>query len=228
MHIKPDTKFLFLITFFGIAFGCNKPDSEHHNLPSFQQVNLVANSSEYHPVTVDPAWLKPFGIAWSPTGIAWVNSVGSHVSELYSSGGAVVRKPVNIPAATDTSGGLPCGIVFSGGQGFNLSNGPSLFLFIGFDGMLSGWNPASGNTAKRLKSPSKSNYTGLAIAANNRRNLIYGSNFGANKIDIWDTTFSLVKMPFKDPGLPADYLPYNIQVVGNQLFVMYAQLSTTV
>ena len=34
-------------------------------------------------------------------------------------------------------------------------------------------------------------------------------------------------MPFRDPGLPAEYSPYNIQAVGEKLFVMYAQLSNT-
>lgn len=225
--IKPGTKFLLLTTLFGIAFGCNKQNGDHHNQQNFQQVNLVANSSEYDPVTLDPTLLNAFGIAWSPNGVAWVNSVGGHVSELYSAEGAIVRKPVNIPSPVDSVGGLPCGIVFSGGQGFKLSNGPALFLFTGFDGVLSGWNPASGDNAKRLKHPLRSNYTGLAIASDNGRNLIYGANFGANRIDVWDTTFSRVVMSFKDPTLPADYSPYNIQAVGNQLFVMYAQLTTT-
>jgi uncharacterized protein (TIGR03118 family) len=32
-------------------------------------------------------------------------------------------------------------------------------------------------------------------------------------------------MSFKDPGIPSDYSPYNIQALGEKLFVMYAQLS---
>ena len=225
--MRVSAKSLLLVTLFGMALGCHKPNGDHHNQKNFQQVNLVANSSEYDPVTLDPTLLNAFGIAWSPSGVAWVNSVGGHVSELYSAEGAIVRKPVNVPSPIDTVGGLPTGIVFSNGQGFKVSNGSALFLFAGFDGVLSGWNPASGNNAKRVKSEPGANYTGLALASNNGHHLIYGANFGANRIDVWDTTFALVKMSFKDPTLPADYSPYNIQTVGNQLFVMYAQLTTT-
>ena len=39
-----------------------------------------------------------------------------------------------------------------------------------------------------------------------------------------DTAFAPVAMSFKDPYLPADYSPYNIQAVGDLLFVIYAKL----
>ena len=139
-----------LITF---APGCYK-STVYTNpaLQDFEQVNLVANSSVYHPVTVDTTLLNAFGVDWSPNGVAWVNSVGGHVSELYSGEGAIVRKPVRIPlSTTDSTGGLPTGIVFSGGKGFNLVNGPSAFLFAGFDGVISGWNAASGDIARGTK-----------------------------------------------------------------------------
>jgi uncharacterized protein (TIGR03118 family) len=212
------------ITSATLLFGCSKPNEDKNDLRNFKQVNLVANLSKYHPVTVDPTLINGFGLAWSPTGTAWVNSVGGHVSELYSAEGAIARTPVNIPAPADTIGGLPCGVVFSGGKNFNLSNGPSAFLFAGFDGVLSGWNPASGNNAKRLKNPAHAVYTGLAMGVNNGHNLVYAANFGAGKIDVWDSLFAPVTMSFKDAALPAGYSPYNIQNVGDLLFVMYARL----
>ena len=222
------TKSLMGIVLTTLALGCYKTPVNIPELRNFEQVNLVANLSLYHPVTVDPTLLNAFGVAWSPNGVAWVNSVGGHVSELYSSEGAIVRKPVNIPAsARDSTGGLPTGIVFSGGKGFNLPNGPSAFLFAGFEGVISGWNPALSDNARGIKKVGRSNYTGLAIASNKGHNLIYAANFGANRIDVWDTAFREVNMPFRDPGLPAEYSPYNIQAVGDRLFVMYAQLSNT-
>lgn len=226
MKTKKLTGSLLMIGFAAFSVGCNKPHViDNNDLRDFKQVNLVANSTEYHPVTVDPTLLNAFGIAWSPNGIAWVNSVGGHVSELYTAEGAIARTPVNIPSPTDTIGGFPCGIVFSGGKGFNLPNGPSAFLFTGFDGVLSGWNPASGNNAQRLRTPPNASYTGLAIGTSGGHNFIYGANFGAKKIDVWDTAFARVtNMSFQDPTLPADYSPYNIQAVGDWLFVMYAKL----
>lgn len=216
---------IMILSIVALCSGCRKSDVNQKQLRDFKQVNLVANKSDYHPVTIDPQLINGFGMAWSPNGIAWVNSVGGHVSALYTADGAISRKPVNIPSPTDTIGGLPTGIVFSGGEGFNLSNGPSLFLFTGFDGVLSGWNGASGDHAKRLGNPDGASYTGLALAKNGNKNFIYGANFGASKIDVWDTDFSPVTtMPFIDPSLPAGYSPYNIQAVGEVLFVIYAKL----
>ncbi|MEO6358395.1 MAG: TIGR03118 family protein [Ferruginibacter sp.] len=222
LHIS-GIKSMLTVALAATIFACNKNHVDPHDLRNFKQVNLVANSAKYHPVTIDPTLLNGFGMAWSPNGVAWVNSVGGHVSELYSSEGAIVRTPVNIPSATDTIGGLPTGIVFSGGKGFNLPNGGSSFLFAGFDGVLSGWNPASGNNAKKAGGFAGAAYTGLAIASNNGRNLIYAANFSGRRIDVWDTAFSRVQMPFADPGIPLNYSPYNIQTVGDRLFVIYGQ-----
>src|SRR4029078_3333336 len=131
-----------------LVFCCYKTPVNVPELKNFEQGNLVANSSVYHPVTVDPSLLNAFGVAWSPNGVAWVNSVGGHVSELYSAEGGIVRPGVKIPSPTDSASGLPCGIVFAGGKNFRLPNGPATFLFSGFDGVISGWN--GGNLAQRL------------------------------------------------------------------------------
>jgi uncharacterized protein (TIGR03118 family) len=218
---------ILVFTLLVLSFGCHKSNVQEKDRRNFDQVNLVANSDEYHPVTKDTTLLNAFGIAWTPNGIAWVNSVGGHVSELYSAEGAIVRHPVNIPSPTDITGGLPCGIVFSTGKGFNLPNGPSNFLFSGFDGVLSGWNGALGDNARRIKNPPHASYTGLAIGTSGGENFIYVANFGAKKIDVWDTAFSRVQMSFVDPTLPDGYSPYNIQAVGDWLYVMYAELATS-
>ncbi|HSC39824.1 MAG TPA: hypothetical protein VLD19_18200, partial [Chitinophagaceae bacterium] len=102
IRIGSGTSVLSAATLLALCFGCHKP-VDRDALRDFKQVNLVANTKEYHPVTVDPTLLNAFGIAWSPNGIAWVNSVGGHVSELYNSEGAIVRTPVNIPSPTDST-----------------------------------------------------------------------------------------------------------------------------
>jgi uncharacterized protein (TIGR03118 family) len=222
---RPSQSSLLLLTSaFVFAFGCHKPDVDPPQSKRFEQINLVANSAAYQPLTIDPKLINGFGLAWSPSGIAWVNSVGGHVSALYTADGAIARSAVNIPSRTDTINGFPCGIVFSGGQGFNLTNGPSLFLFTSFDGVLSGWNPASGNNATRLRAPEQASYTGLAIGSDGVKNLIFGANFGASKIDVWDTAFSRVAMNFTDPTLPIGYSPYNIQSIDNLIYVVYGKL----
>lgn len=226
VRLVPGKNALLIIGVLALSIGCQKSNQKNQDLRDFSQVNLVANSAEYSPKTIDRTLINAFGISWSPSGTAWVNSVGGHVSELYSAEGDTIKR-VNIPSPTEPTGGFPCGIVFSGSQGFNLPNGPSLFLFSGFDGVLSGWNPASGNNAQLIKHPPNASYTGLALATNGRQNLVYAANFGQKKIDVWDTAFKKINLPFKDSQLPDEYSPYNIQAVGNQLFVMFAKLDTT-
>jgi uncharacterized protein (TIGR03118 family) len=188
-------------------------------------VNLVANKAKYAPKLVDPTLQNAWGLAWAPSGIAWVNANGDGVSELYTGEGAIVRAPVRIPSPTDTMGGEPSGIVFAGGKGFTLANNQgAAFLFVGEDGVLSGWNGAAGNNALRIKDRSATSiYKGLALASNGGKNFIYAANFKTGKIDVWDTTFAPVSMPFNDPAIPAGFAPFNIQAVGSWLFVNYAK-----
>ncbi|HVS98400.1 MAG TPA: TIGR03118 family protein, partial [Puia sp.] len=209
-----------------LAVACHKSNITQKELRNFEQVTLVANKAKYGPKLVDTTLQNAWGLAWAPSGIAWVNSNGFHVSELYTGEGAIVRPPVNIPSPTDSGGGAPSGIVFSGGKGFVLANHQgSNFLFVGEDGILSGWNGADGNNAQRIKDRSATSvYKGLALDSTGPGHYyIYAANFMTGKIDVWDTGFHPVSMPFHDPGLPAHYAPFNIQAVGQWLFVNYAE-----
>src|ERR1700761_8303215 len=118
--------------------ACHKGVIDNNDLRDFEQVNLVANKEKYGPKLVDTTLQNAWGLAWAPNGVAWVNSNHGQVSALYTAEGAAVRPPVRIPSPTDTMGGAPSGIVFSGGAGFTLPNQQaSLFLFAGEDGILS-------------------------------------------------------------------------------------------
>jgi len=222
-------KSMLIASVVALAFGCHKSNVDQHDLKNFTQINLVANKAEYNPTNqlnpIDRTLQNAFGIAWSPNGIAWVNSVLGRVSELYKENGDKIRS-VNIPSPTDSIGGLPCGIVFAGDRNFKLGDGKALFIFSGFDGIISAWN--GGNNATRLIAPRGASYTGLAIGTSNGRSFIYGANFGQKRIDVWDTLFHRVNgFPFADNQIPDEYSPYNIQAVGDFLFVMYGKLSTS-
>ena len=217
---------LFLLLLISVTDGCRKISIDKDDLRNFQQVNLVANSGSYSPILTDPTLLNAWGLAWAPSRIAWVNSHDGHVSELYTEAGTIVRPPVHIPSPTDTIGGLPTGIVFAGGAGFKLANNqPAAFLFAGEDGVISGWNGAAGNNAFRIADNSATaHYTGLALTTNNGSHLLYAANFKSGKIEVWDTTFTAISLPFNDPFLPAGYAPFNIQAVGSWLLVAYAKV----
>jgi uncharacterized protein (TIGR03118 family) len=225
-RVRPRVAVLWLAACLVFAFGCRRMVIDKKDLRDFQQVNLVDNNGEYGAKLTDPTLINAWGLAFSSGGIAWVNAQGGHVSELYTAEGAIVRAPVKIPSPTDTVGGLPTGIVFSGGKGFKISNGQAAaFLFVGVDGILSGWNGAANTRALVIKNNAATSvYTGLALAANGGANYIYAANFRTGKIDVWDTTFAPVSMPFRDPGLPPGYAPFNIQAVGSWLYVLYAKV----
>jgi uncharacterized protein (TIGR03118 family) len=205
--------------------GCRKFDHPRQ-LKHFMQVNLVDNNGEYDAPVTDPTLINAWGIAFNPTGVAWVNSQAGHVSEIYDREGNILRPPVNIPSPGGATGGNPTGIIFNGGAGFVLSNGqPARFVFVGVDGILSGWNPTAGDNALLIKNNSATSaYTGLAIAKYLGDDYLYAADFRAGKIQVWDKNFNNVALMFKDPALPAGYSPFNIERVGDWLYVMYAKV----
>ena len=192
---------LFLLFLF-LAASCRKVDVK--KLKNYEQVNLVANNGNYGAPHIDPLQMNAWGLAWAPSGIAWVNSEDGHVSALYNGEGVAPRKPVNIPGPAGPATGNPTGIVFNGSADFVLSNGAAArFLFVGVDGVLSGWNGAAGDNAILIKDNSATSvYTGMAIGVSNGANYIYASDFKSGKIAVWDKSFNPVNMSFKDPWLP--------------------------
>jgi len=208
-----------------LALGCHKPPPiDSKDLKDFKVVNLVANSEEYHPRYIDTTLINGFGIAWSSSAVAWVNSVGGHRNEAYDEEGRKLGD-LRIPSPTDSINGLPCGVVLNPSLLFWFPDGPFSLIFSGFDGVISAWN--GGITAARIKNPRGASYTGLAIASDKLNHFfLYAANFGQKKIDVWDEDFHKVDMPFYDPDMPAAYSPYNIQAVGDYLFVIYGQLAT--
>ena len=103
--------------------------------------------------------------------------------------------------------------------------GGNKFLFASEEGIVLGWK--SGPTAVKVADQSKANavYKGLAIAADGGSNFLYLANFSQRKIDVYDKNFAWVTgKPFADPGIPADFGPFNIQNIGGQLYVTYAKL----
>jgi uncharacterized protein (TIGR03118 family) len=215
--------YVLLISILLFAISCRKIDA-HKKLKDFEQVNLVDNNGKYGAVHTEPMLQNAWGLSWSPTGIAWVDAEEGHISALYNGEGVAPRGAVKIPSPTDTIGGAPTGTVFNGTPDFVLSNGnPARFLFVGTDGVLSGWN--GGNRALRIKDNSATSvYTGLAIGANAGMNYLYAADFKTGRIAVWDKDFNEVMMDFKDPTIPAEYAPFNIQAIGNWLYVMYAKV----
>lgn len=198
------------------------------SLQNFTMVNLVASDATFTGARVDPHLINGWGIAFSATGTAWISSPGDRTSVVYNSTtGAQVLAPVTIPTHGAATGGIPTGQIFNGTTGFKLPNGnPARFIFAGIDGVISGWN---GGAAAILKVDRNgtSVYTGLAIGSVALDTFLYAADFKSGKIDVFDKNYVLQTSTFTDPSLPAGYSPFNIQAIGDKLYVTYAQPDPT-
>lgn len=197
------------------------------SLPLFQE-NLVSDLSNEGALTVDPALTNPWGMSFGATSPFWVSNQASNSSTLYTGGGS------KIGAIDVTVPGGPTGQVFnSAGTGNFLVNGsPAAFIFDTLSGNIDAWNFGLGpmGTAKTLVSTAGAVYTGLAMGSNGTANYLYAANFTkGGGINVFDSTFTQVNATtfagkFVDPNLPGGYAPFNIQLVGDSLYVEYAQV----
>ncbi len=185
----------------------------------------VAANTDAHLVN---AW----GLAFNPTGFAWVADNGTGVSTLYDGNGVPQTLVVAIPDGTSGPAN-PTGIVFNGSTDFkvsqNGSSGASAFLFVGEGGTLSGWSPGVNRTNAVTAVDTGVNgaiYKGLAIASYAGANYLYAADFRNARVDVYNGTFQKVTLPggsFADPSLPAGYGPFGIQAIGGKIYVSFAK-----
>jgi len=148
--------------------------------------------------------------------------------------------------------GSPTGLISNNSKtDFLLAPGaPALFIFATLDGTIAGWNPnvalANGATPPSthavtvVRKTDGSIYRGLTSGFINGQRFLYAANFGTGKIDVFDNAFHAVdlskmqanstdgdgvsddKAPFTDNHLPADFVPFNVQAIGEDIVVTYA------
>jgi uncharacterized protein (TIGR03118 family) len=124
---------------------------------------------------------------------------------------------------------------------------PAAFLFSTIDGTISGWNPTVGVAAGAVppsthaivvvKTTDGSSYTGLTSATVNGKRYLYAANFNKGTVDVYDNAFHKVTLqsnhdgdrdrddnddkPFTDDRLPRDFVPFNVQAIGNDIIVTF-------
>lgn len=127
---------------------------------------------------------------------------------------------------------------------------PAAFLFSTIDGTIAGWNPnvavAQGATPPSthavtvVKTSDGSSFTGLTSAFIDGKRYLYAANFTLGRVDVYDNAFHAVRLakehfdqdatdqdghstenPFIDEQLPAHYVPFNVQAIGNDVVVTY-------
>jgi uncharacterized protein (TIGR03118 family) len=216
----------------------------------YTQVNLVANTSGVAPVT-DPNLVNPWGVSRTSSSVWWISDNGTGLSTLYNGVGAINPLVVTIPKADPNSKTFPTGtptgtIANASPTDFLLDSGaPASFLFSTIDGTISGWNPAVGVAAGAkppstqavvvVKTTDGSSYTGLTSATINGKLYLYAANFNKGTVDVYDNAFQKVTLganqdgdrdqdtdkPFTDERLPRNFVPFNVQAIGNDIVVTF-------
>lgn len=200
--------------------------SEDISLGGFTQVNIVSDKSIFNTPRIDPGLQNAWGISADDEGEIWVSANETGLSYVYNTKGKHLLTPVIIPH-NSTSRGNPTGNIYNKTEDFVIpgTNTPAEFVFADEGGTVSAWNDPTGPNAVIVADQTGADavYKGLAIASDNGNNFIYVTNFGQNKIDVFDKDFNYVSdKPFTDPNLPSGYAPFNIRNINNMLYVTYA------
>lgn len=216
----------------------------------YVQTNLVANVSGMAPVT-DPSLVNPWGLTRGSGTPWWVADANTGVSTLYNGVGTKQALTVTIPPAMPGHPGAPSGTVFNGvATNFLLAaNTPARFIFATLDGMIVGWNNATAGAMAVVKTTDGSSYTGLTTTMYNGKAYLYAANFTKGRVDVYDSAFKRVDFDleaehdgdrddhhsdmergysrseaegFVDRRLPRNYVPFNVQAIGDNVVVTYA------
>ncbi|HEY9245984.1 MAG TPA: TIGR03118 family protein [Candidatus Methanoperedens sp.] len=199
----------------------------------YLQTNLVSDISGLAQIT-DPNLVNSWGIAHPPTGPWWVADNGMGVATVYNGKGQPfpVGNPliVNIPPPKGGAGlSTPTGIVFNGGQDFEVAPGmPAAFIFVTEDGTISAWNRTVDlhNATLKIDNSPGAVYKGVTIGKKGNANFLYAANFRGGSVDVFDTDFNPVKLSkdaFVDKRIPAGFAPFNVQNIKGEIFVTFAK-----
>jgi uncharacterized protein (TIGR03118 family) len=167
----------------------------------------------------DPNLVNAWGLTASGSSPWWVSDNGTDRSTLYLGNGTPLALVVRVD-------GGPTGAVSNPTTAFVLpTGGRAAFLFDSEDGKIRAWNGAQGTTAIVVKDRSGEGaiYKGLATADTPAGPRLYAADFHNARIDVLDASFGLVPGGFEDPALPLGYAPFNVQTIGNRVFVAYAK-----
>jgi len=196
------------------------------------QTNLVSDIAGLATIT-DAELVNPWGVSHSPTSPFWVSNQGKNTATLYAVTDEtnVTKVPingtgiVNIPKTAAGPQG-PTGQVNNANTSSFLVKGgdgkSAHFIFANLNGTISAWD--AGPTAFIQVTTPGAVYTGLAINGAQTR-LYAADDVPPGRIDVFDSSFNQVNLgpdAFKDPSLPAGFVPFNAQDIGGDVYVTYA------
>jgi uncharacterized protein (TIGR03118 family) len=198
----------------------------------FVVINEISDTNTEAGNPPDPLLVNAWGLSEAPAGgPLWVANNGTGTTTLYDfQDFSKIPLNVTVPGPHGATG-TPTGTVFTSltGNTFDITRngltGHSLFLFDSEDGTISGWAPSiATNTTFIVVSQGAAGaaFKGLAIAgANTAAPTLFAADFTQNKVEMFDSTFHKMGS-FTDPSLPPGYAPFNVQVLGDKVYVTFA------
>jgi len=195
----------------------------------YRQTNLASNLPNVAN-NVTPGLVNPWGIAFlldQPFFIA-ENKVG-HVTSLGAMGLNVAPGAFIVPDSAGTGFESPTGIVADQNSFFGSPSLVKPFILVTEQGTILTWGPDAHGELPQQATPRRriasAIYKGAAILnSSSTAPVLAVADFHNGDIETFLPGFAQVALPgpFTDPNLPAGYVPFGIQVIGNQVFVTYA------
>jgi uncharacterized protein (TIGR03118 family) len=203
-------------------------DQDHGS--DFVQTNLVSDLPGLATIT-DSNLMNSWGVSHSPTSPFWVSNQVTNTSTLY----AVTNKTnviklaltVAIPKTAAGPQGPTGQVNNANTMSFPVKNGgdgnSAHFIFANLNGTISAWD--AGMAAIIQVTTPGAVYTGLTT--NGAQTRLYAANdAGSGSVDVFDSSFARVTTlaagAFVDPCLPAGLVPFNVQDIGGDVYVVYA------
>ncbi len=206
----------------------------------FTKVELISNQASHHASLTDPNLKNAWGITAGPTTPLWVSDNNSGKATVYSGGinGSKVMLDLTVPVP----GANPTGQVFNVTKGFPVGGAqgtPAIFI-VGSDsigstqspGQIEAWNGGAKFVVETSPTggpggmtPKGAVFKGLAIANTKAGPELFAADVANGTVDIFNSMFASVSAPseFKDPHLPAGYVPFGIQALGGKIYVSYGK-----
>jgi uncharacterized protein (TIGR03118 family) len=227
--------------------------AQHYNQTNLITDSSATVNGNTDGVVIDPLLKNSWGLSRGAGTPWWINDNDAGVAELYTVNNTApiaasqVPLVVTVPPPTGSTGmSAPSGIVFSGEFNFpvvnpndpNAQGGAADFIFVTEDGTISAWNLNLKNITKAVlevdNSKQNAVYKGCTIATVNINGtptpFLYVTNFHSGRVEVYDTNFKrvtghneMIEDGFQDFDVPGDFAPFNITIVGGNLFVTYAE-----
>jgi uncharacterized protein (TIGR03118 family) len=199
-------------------------------LQKVTETKLFANAADAGASNVDPNLQNPWGLAFNPSGPAWVSNNSTGVASVYAVNKGAPVLTVTVPVADGgTPPSAPSGQIFNPSADFMGDK----FISCTEDGTISGWQPAADGgvaasaTLRVDNSTSSAVYKGLAIVTSTPQ-LLLAADFHNDRIDAFNADYTPVAADagaakWVDTTIPSGYAPFNIVTVGSSVYVLYAK-----